>query len=312
VPDTVTVLDRPEGRPRDFPSGLTASQTGIGFSPDGTRLLVHDRSAIRAIDPRTGAEGRRWAIPPGPKADTWLDVFHAPDGRPCALREVPENEFRVVRVWDLAADRVLLAPPDAGSGRVVVSTTGDHVLVSASTVFFPLPGKAKPEPSKERLFTLPGGLEAATFALAGVPDPGFVDHMRLSAGGRHLLSMQSENTLMMASLSGMSWVVREVPSGAVVLRAPNRTFADHVSEFSPDGRYLILGSDRGHVEVWDLEANETKGPVFRWQPHGGKTVGAVAVSSTGDIATTCEDDDRVCILKWAEVRARLKELGLEW
>ena len=100
-----------------------------------------------------------------------------------------------------------------------------------------------------------------------------------------------------------------MPSGAVVLRVQNQTSSEHAHDLSPDGRTLVVGSDRGHVEVWDLEA---RGLLFRWQPHGGKVVQAIVVSSAGDIATTCADDDRVCILKWADIRARLTELGLGW
>ncbi|HKB00994.1 MAG TPA: hypothetical protein VKD90_02190 [Gemmataceae bacterium] len=93
------------------------------------------------------------------------------------------------------------------------------------------------------------------------------------------------------------------------MRVSYRGMADMAHDFSPDGRLLALGSDRGQVEVWDVDARAL---LFRYQPHRGKPVHALVISPDGDIATTSDDDDRLVVVRMREVRDRLTELGLGW
>ena len=105
------------------------------------------------------------------------------------------------------------------------------------------------------------------------------------------------------------WTVRTLPSGDELVVVPQRTMADLANDFSSDGRLLALGTDRGHVEVWDLEARAV---LFRWQPQGGKVVHGLAFGPNGEIATTSDDDDRLSVLRLPEIRERLAAMGLGW
>jgi WD40 repeat protein len=112
-----------------------------------------------------------------------------------------------------------------------------------------------------------------------------------------------------ANLTDSAWTVRALPSGAEVLRIPNRSFADDAHGFGPAGRLIAVGSDRGQVEVWDVDAKEL---LFRWQPHGGKTVGGLSFGPAGEVATVSEGDDRLAVLRMKDVRERLSAMGLGW
>jgi WD40 repeat protein len=110
-------------------------------------------------------------------------------------------------------------------------------------------------------------------------------------------------------VAGAHWGVRDLPSGAEVFRVRNPSLVRYACDFSPDGRFLAVGADRGQAEVWDLDAEAL---VFRWQPHGGKTVQFLSFGPDGDIATVADGDDRLVVLRMKEVRARLGEIGLGW
>jgi hypothetical protein len=85
--------------------------------------------------------------------------------------------------------------------------------------------------------------------------------------------------------------------------------ADYANDFGPGASLVALGVEQGFVEVWDVEA---KALVFRWQPHGGKPVEFLSIGPDGDIATIAKGDDVLAVLRMAEVRAKLTELGLGW
>jgi WD40 repeat protein len=131
----------------------------------------------------------------------------------------------------------------------------------------------------------------------------------LSPGAGRLLAIGMPLFAQNANLTDSVWMVRALPSGEEVFRIPNHSFADDAHGFGPGGRLIAVGSDRGQVEVWDVDAREL---LFRWQPHGGKTVSGLSFGPEGDIATVSEGDDRLAVLRMKDVRERLSAMGLGW
>jgi WD40 repeat protein len=107
----------------------------------------------------------------------------------------------------------------------------------------------------------------------------------------------------------VDWIVRELPSAEAILRIGNWSMTDHANHLSPDGRFIALGVEQGYVELWDVDARSL---LFRWQPHNGKTVTHLTIAPNGDVATVAEGESGLTILRLAEVRAKLTELGLGW
>jgi WD40 repeat protein len=105
------------------------------------------------------------------------------------------------------------------------------------------------------------------------------------------------------------WTVRALPSGEELLRVQNRSFAENANAFSPDGRLLALGADKGQMEVWEVDARAL---LFRWQPHGVKNVEFLCFTPEGDLVTVAQNDDRLTVIRMRILRERLAAMGLDW
>ena len=112
-----------------------------------------------------------------------------------------------------------------------------------------------------------------------------------------------------ANIQDVVWTVHGLPGGEELLSIRNWGMADHANDIDRAGRLVVLGAEQGYVELWDVDA---KAQLFRWQPHGGRPVTHLAIGPDGDIATVAEEEDRLFVLRLADVRAKLAELGLGW
>jgi WD40 repeat protein len=284
----------------------------LQFSPDGRQLLLEQRDEILVRDAATGAEVLRRPVPKA-AGGFWLAGFYLPDGRPAGLLSVDrKKEAHGLILWDVAAGQPLHTFDRGGSPLVSmgleVSPDGGRLYLAPPVVFPGLvPKPAKPVPG--RLIELPAGRVVGEVPPEAGQDRNFAMVGRLSAGGGRALILSMAFTPGDMSVENSYWTVRGLPSGDQLLRVPNRSMADHAHDFSPDGRLVALGADRGQVEVWDVDAQAL---VFRYQPHGGKAVHYVAFSPDGDIATASDEDDRLVVLRMKELRKRLAEMGLGW
>ena len=111
------------------------------------------------------------------------------------------------------------------------------------------------------------------------------------------------------NLQDVHWSIRDLTTSDQLLQIPNRSMAEDANDFSADSRLIAVGSEQGYVDLWDVDAKEL---LFRWQPHGGKSVTHLSIAPDGDIATVAEGEDRLVVLRIAKVRAKLTELGLGW
>ncbi|HKB03646.1 MAG TPA: WD40 repeat domain-containing protein, partial [Gemmataceae bacterium] len=312
--DRVAVVDRRTGRvDRQLP-GFDSADGNLQFSPDGRRVVLQQREEVLVRDAGTGAEVLRRPVPKA-AGGQWLNAFHLPDGRLAGLVSVErkKGEARGLALWDVAADRSLhtfdRGGSPLGSMGVEVSADGSRIYLAppiALPAFGPKP-KEK-EPAGGRLIQLPSGRVEGEVPPAPAEEGQFTAVARLTSGGRMLtLSMGFGGGNL--SVENSYWTVRALPSGEELLRMPNRSMADHANDFGSDGRLVAVGSDHGQVEVWDVDA---KALLFRYQPHGGKTVHYLAFAHDGDIATASDEDDRLVVLRMKEVRERLAEMGLGW
>jgi WD40 repeat protein len=311
--DRVVLIDRRTGRPGPPMAGSSAPSGQLHFAPDGRHLLIQYPDELIVRDTATGAELVR-RRPPKVADAGWQAGLFLPDGRAAGVAVTGKpsfpgkgNEPREVILWNVATDRRLAAvgpTADFLASGVVVSPDGGRLLVDPPSI----PGFGEGPPRPGRLFDLPSGTlvgevppvgGAGQYTMTGV----------LSRGGRQSLGISMSLTGAAANVTGATWIVRDLPSGEERLRVPNRSLTDHANDFSPDGRLIALGADRGQVEVWDVDTREL---LFRWQPHGGKTVHALAFGPEGDIATTSEEDDRLTVLRMNDVRDRLAAMGLGW
>ena len=68
-------------------------------------------------------------------------------------------------------------------------------------------------------------------------------------------------------------------------RSPIRDFA---SVFSPDGRYLIVGSMRPDIELWNVETRQLEGHL---EGHTGNWVNGVVISPDGEYIASAYDSE---------------------
>ena len=105
------------------------------------------------------------------------------------------------------------------------------------------------------------------------------------------------------------WVVRDLPSGTERFASPTYRSRIGPTRMSPDGRYLVIGGDQGHVSVWEIETGELR---FRWQPFGGKPAGYLAFTPEGDLMAVADEVGPLTVLRMAHLRRQLASVGLDW
>jgi WD40 repeat protein len=258
----------------------------------------------------------RRVAPTGHTKHEWLRSFFTPDGRLTALAMHYSRDGLARGLWDVTADRAIhtldvkYSPVSQNSGHAV-SPDGDRIYLppAFSTAFLILGTTKKPKPG--HLYELPTGRLLAEISPQSDAEEMFGKVVGLGAGGTRALWFKFRTDLTGAdtSPSGAVWAVRALPPGDEQLRVRNDSMSEDAHDFSADGRLLALGADRGQVELWDLEARAL---VFRWQPHGGKTVHHLAFTPDRDLVTVADGDDRLITLRLNEVQQRLAEMGLGW
>ena len=226
----------------------------IRFSPDGRRLVSagHDR-VIRIWDVLTG---RLYLELRGHESEVW-DVTFSPDGRRLASVSFHDG---AVKLWD--ADRApesiapgagLPAPIELPAFGLGFSPDG-RVLVAAR---------------------MAGGIQA--WDLDRSTSPFRIDGH--AANGRGWVAIGPEPDVVATLNSQRSIVLRNLSTGAEIrtLEPPGNS---RMGVFSPDGRFLVAGSDSaGTIRVWEVATGRLVGvldghtqPVecVAFSPDGGK------------------------------------------
>jgi WD40 repeat protein len=237
VPGEIKLWDVTSGRP--LPLGLKGP-TGIlwqvALSPDGTRLAAAcDSQGIRIWDLATGQQNtlERQA------KELVIQVRFSPDGKRLVSKSKPEEDNspifdRTVRVWDLAARKVLV--------------TFDKLAFAWSALEFSPDGKflafADYLHSAVRVFDAATARETFSCTYAD----GFVTHAVFSPDGKRL-----------AACGERGIQVWDVATRAAVATWPTASILGTCLAFSPDGRRLALGSIEGVLELRDADAGQKVG-----------------------------------------------------
>ena len=319
VLDRIALIDRRTSRVERLLPGYEFTKGRIFFASDGQRLVLENKNEIVVRALSTGKELLSRRIGKTSEVREWYRALFEPGGRLLAFATVNRGKEKQpkqsVVLWDVEADRPVsgfpeLAAKDIGHDEGAVSMDGSRVLITGSP--FELMFEKRKQMPPARMFEIPSGRAAGEFELQPKDKPSFIGTSRLGPGGRRLLGVQFPIGMFTSgtpSLTDISWFVRDLASGESLLQVPVRTFAEEANDFGPGASIVAIGVDRGYVELWDLES---KSLLFRWQPHGGKPVTHLAFGPDGDIATVAQADDALVVLRLAEVKAKLTELGLGW
>jgi len=317
--DRVALIDRQSGQVARFLPGNNNIGGRLFFSPDGQRLVFERNEEVLVRSVETGDEVLRRGIRGGGLMRQRQSAFFEPGGRLLAFAQVDRGKAKAPKMnlvlWDLADDRPVPGFPefpdtDFGPVEAVVAADGSRVLIDENS--FGLKAKKGQELSPERLFDVPSGRLSGEIRLQSAAEPEFFGPGRLGPGGRRLLRLQVPFTKMTsgrATVGDVNWTVHELSSGEQLLRIANWGMADDANDISPDGSLVALGVERGYVELWDVVARAV---LFRWQPHGGRPVTHLSIGPNGDVATVAQGESGLTVLRLAEVRAKLTELGLGW
>ncbi|MFB9207377.1 WD40 repeat domain-containing protein, partial [Nonomuraea spiralis] len=212
-----------------FDSGWRADlATGATFSPDGRRLAVTYDNRVELWD---GTSGQRLPGPPPlPCPTTTLGgpgcravAAFRRDGRVLAYSDVLQAPWFKAWVWDLDSRRVSATSPLLPGGQDL-AFAGDSLLISGVT--FPslishISTTAVWEPIKGRI--------SATV-------PGITGRLAVDPTERLLATTQGH--------------LADLTTG-VPTRREGRTGVAGALAFSPDGRFLAVGSGGGQTALWD-------------------------------------------------------------
>jgi len=208
----------------------TGSPVSLGGPPAGQRLLtIHPAEAeIRLVT--TGSDGtvRVWVAGSSvevarldhPTAVTGAEL--SPDGRIL----VTESEDRVARLWDLSNGQLLHAFPH-DSPLVAAGPSRDRARVLTIT-----------EDKNAHVWTPDAKVTARRHLTLPHPEP--VQSIDVSPDGRRALTLLSDHTARLWDLSG------EKPSQLQSWSGVNH------AELSADGKLLLMATEFGQAEVWDV------------------------------------------------------------
>jgi WD40 repeat protein len=319
VRDRVALIDRRTFKVARTLPGYEFTKGRIFFAPDSQRLVLENKNEIVVRAVNTGKEQFSRRVAKKGEVREWVRAFFEPGGRLLAFAKVDrvkeKSSKQSVVLWDLEADQPVkgfpeLAAKDFGPDEGAVAMDGSRLLLVGNP--FEMMLKKSKELPAARLIEVPSGRAAAVAQLQSDDNPNIIGTSRLGPGGRRVLGIQFPIGMMTGgtpNLADISWFVRDLVTSESLLKVPIRTIAEEANDFGPGASVVALGVDRGYVELWDLE---TKALLFRWQPHGGKPVSHLTIGPDGDIATVAQGDDALVILRLAEVKAKLTELGLGW
>jgi WD40 repeat protein len=317
--DRVALIDRRSGKLVQYLPGNNDTGGRLFFSPGGERLVFERAGEILVRSVAAGDEVLRRAAGKGSPVWGWKNAFFEPGGRLLAFTIVDRGKAkepkRTFVLWDLADDRPVPGFPEFsdsefGVVQSAVASDGSRVLIEANP--FGTMMKKDRETPPARLFDVPSGRPAGEFRLQSSGEPEVGGPIHLGPGGRRMLQLQipfRKMTSGQATIRDVDWTVHELPSTEPILRIGNWSMTDHANDLSPDGRFVALGVEQGYVELWDVDARSL---LFRWQPHGGKTVTHLTIAPNGDVATVAEGESGLTVLRLDEVRGKLTELGLGW
>lgn len=192
-------------------------------------------------------------------------AIFSPDGK-YVLTQTYVNREAAVRVWETGIGKPVSFSPD-GEPFLGQNVPGKSFVEQTAPVNLEPPRRKEPN-SKEIISDASGegfAYRSKVKAVVVTPNPGV-----LIAGTRLNPTTDREEVLVWRADSGKIYPNLE--------RQWCKPGSNLTVTFSPDGRYLAAGNNRGEIYVWELDA-DSKQPLFRVSQPGG--VNSLAISPDG-------------------------------
>jgi WD40 repeat protein/energy-coupling factor transporter ATP-binding protein EcfA2 len=294
------------------PGGPGSRAVAFAYSPDTARLLVVDDNRMWIYDTRPGTlishsavgtskvwnivssgNGTKWII----RQDGGTVVADAVDGRGILWLSGNQNAVALsddgryfasagpddaIRVWDLKSGKELWQHPGINAKVTYEDSDGDDVTAGAvSGLIFSSDGErvtANLRNAANRAWELRTGHELRdTSNVTSKTPPSSLD-------------VRSSNGTVRAVASGETVRITRVSDGQVLAEVSHDASTEQQGNyvaamgFSPDGRFLVTGSQDKTARVWDLAGQE-----IARIPHAS-AVEAVSFNADGSHVTTAGQD----------------------
>ena len=296
---TVHVVEAASGRETLLLSGHEGQIARVAFSPDGTRIVVADRTSAHVWNAQDGRKiavlrghenlrerkndpnrKRSFAEVDEQNARAWMhgliqDAAFSPDG----ARVVTASQDGTARIWDAASGREIAVLRDGGlvksaafspdgarvvtassrAARIWDATSGREITILGGREVYSNVLSASMNRDGTRIVTTQTDNSARVWDAESGHE---IAVLRGHQGILHAAAFSMRGGLVVTASSDRSVRIWDATNGEEIARLRGHSGAVRSAAFSPDGQSVVSASDDGSLRIWEAQGRTIEHIVF--------------------------------------------------
>ncbi len=263
-------------------NGEFGSIESAEFSPDGRYIVSGSKFDNSIIMWRTSDGTELWRQYAAQEVER---VGWSADGKWVASC----SEDHLVQIWDAKTGQLFKnLPHKDGIDALIWSNTGSLLVTGEEQTFSEVNGEKRVH-GIVRVFQMPEGK-----VLFERDHGGTINEVKYTQDGKYLLT-SGHNAVKVWKADDMSLVQ--------AFKSP--TYYNYVTaEFSPDGKYIAAGGDKGWLFIWDWQA----GKLIKEFNYTGRKIESVAWHPNGEYLLSSGHGPYITIYRTRDILSEMKEI----